>query len=576
MKEKRPDKETHQMPPSHHHTNWISICGCLFLCLTASFLKYLEANVNIPQSALFRENSWVENLTAVWLFLGGVFLFATASMERQVFQRRIYRVGGVALIFAAGEELSWGQHMFGYPTPDILVEYNQQLEFNLHNSGPGLNAVHRQILEFGTASLCIMSVASFFYGKKRMLGIPLPSMPLTLALLVGLFYTPRNLRIEYFLTEEIGLIWSISFIFVLLSGQCRLILVIVTTMISALTLFVVNSLDIYAINLQRGMEAKEYLIAFGYCWYCLELFWARTSALRKRGSRFRGRRWRVLFVKRVQLSYLMPSCFLVICVSLGCSHLARQHFTIKAATVNHTLEALRTRAPIIRSQFDVYIVGNEIVYFKDPCPQEHLAPPFFLHVTPATRNGAPLSYLFFSFQKSGGRVYKARQTSGPPGVACLMRVPLPEGRIVQVWTGQWSSWEGAWPSAINNYEAAYSSVVSKSPHIRSNFDVRLSGNMLIYTKEPCVPSDTDAPFFLHVYPSDKQNSSSWVRHYGFDNQDFSFSDRGKIFNDKCMAVVELFRSGINRIVTGQFTPEGRPWEVHFPFPGLASLEDVSK
>jgi hypothetical protein len=37
------------------------------------------------------------------------------------------------LLFAAGEEVSWGQRLFDLETPQVLVDGNRQDELNLHN-----------------------------------------------------------------------------------------------------------------------------------------------------------------------------------------------------------------------------------------------------------------------------------------------------------------------------------------------------------------------------------------------------------------------------------------------------------
>jgi len=42
-------------------------------------------------------------------------------------------LGGVAALYFAGEEISWGQHLVHFRTPDFLEEINRQHEFNLHN-----------------------------------------------------------------------------------------------------------------------------------------------------------------------------------------------------------------------------------------------------------------------------------------------------------------------------------------------------------------------------------------------------------------------------------------------------------
>ncbi len=58
-----------------------------------------------------REDFWVENLTSVWFLLAGLLLFATALAERSSFRRCIYMLGGIAMVFVAGEEISWGQRI---------------------------------------------------------------------------------------------------------------------------------------------------------------------------------------------------------------------------------------------------------------------------------------------------------------------------------------------------------------------------------------------------------------------------------------------------------------------------------
>lgn len=49
-------------------------------------------------------------------------------------------VGGVLI---CGEELSWGQHHFGWATPDSWSEVNNQKETNIHNTSRWLNLIPR-------------------------------------------------------------------------------------------------------------------------------------------------------------------------------------------------------------------------------------------------------------------------------------------------------------------------------------------------------------------------------------------------------------------------------------------------
>lgn len=44
-----------------------------------------------------------------------------------------YLVAGIALLVITGEEISWGQRIFGWETPEALEEANRQEETNIHN-----------------------------------------------------------------------------------------------------------------------------------------------------------------------------------------------------------------------------------------------------------------------------------------------------------------------------------------------------------------------------------------------------------------------------------------------------------
>lgn len=55
----------------------------------------------------------------------------------------------VACIYIAGEEHSWGQHFFGWSTPDAWSAINRQQETNLHNTLHIFNHTPQKILEFG-------------------------------------------------------------------------------------------------------------------------------------------------------------------------------------------------------------------------------------------------------------------------------------------------------------------------------------------------------------------------------------------------------------------------------------------
>lgn len=83
------------------------------------------------------EQGLIENATVVLaLIASAVAVYAwhlTAVMRPQWLMKTwlaFFIVGGV---FLAGEEISWGQHMFGWESPAWFAQQNIQRETNLHN-----------------------------------------------------------------------------------------------------------------------------------------------------------------------------------------------------------------------------------------------------------------------------------------------------------------------------------------------------------------------------------------------------------------------------------------------------------
>ena len=97
-------------------------------------------------------------------------------------------------------------------------------------------------------------------------------------------------------------------------------------------------------------------------------------------------------------------------------------------------------------------------------------------------------------------------------------------------------------------------VRDRPPVIRSDWDVYLSENTLIYVKEPCAPADVDATFFLHLDPVDMNDLPEHRQQHGFDNLDFNFYALGAILDGKCLAELPLPEYAISEIRTGQYVP----------------------
>ena len=89
----------------------------------------------------------------------------------------------------------------------------------------------------------------------------------------------------------------------------------------------------------------------------------------------------------------------------------------------------------------------------------------------------------------------------------------------------------------------------RKPALRSNFDVSLTGNGILYEKQPCLEGDTDARFFLHLIPVDVNDLPDHRRPYKFDALDFDW--HGSTASKTCRAKVPLPDYDIAHIRTGQ-------------------------
>lgn len=109
------------------------------------------------------EDRFAENLQVLlWLTSLTLSLMVVTRKFRQgeTTMAVLYLVLSVGLIFIIGEEVSWGQRIFGWVTPESMKEINKQDETNIHNIhgvGTTFKWLHLLIGAYGTwAPLILM------------------------------------------------------------------------------------------------------------------------------------------------------------------------------------------------------------------------------------------------------------------------------------------------------------------------------------------------------------------------------------------------------------------------------------
>ena len=114
--------------------------GCYIVGAVAIVFSYAALFILGPAATdlWVREDGIVEWLGAVSLLAGSILFFLILIRGRRDGQLVAFKqivVAGLALLFfvGAGEEISWGQRIFGVATPPELQTLNKQGELNLHN-----------------------------------------------------------------------------------------------------------------------------------------------------------------------------------------------------------------------------------------------------------------------------------------------------------------------------------------------------------------------------------------------------------------------------------------------------------
>lgn len=249
----------------------VAVFGYCCLCLNALFFSYILVGDPWTFRLLSQEDRLMENLTAVWFLLAGLLLFATALVERSFFRRCIYILGGLAMMFVCGEEINWGQRIFGFATPD-LMGLNARKPFNVHNNTAGSTGGWEDIRQNGTLLLCMVTGAAFFCRKDKLFGIPLPSILLVLGFLMVTSIHSRQMQILTFVfAREKELLFVV--IYALLSKQGRLFMITVAT--AALVVAVSYVKHQFSPPYAAHQELNEYLFGIVCLFYSLELLLAQ-------------------------------------------------------------------------------------------------------------------------------------------------------------------------------------------------------------------------------------------------------------------------------------------------------------
>lgn len=171
----------------------------IFALLVLHFLyRYLPHLSEKWTGILFEEDGISEWLSFILPFISAGLLIAYTielSVKSNLPPGRFLRFYWLAVAFAmlllAGEEINWGQRLFGWETPDWMLAINYQDEFNIHNM---FIPYYKYIYPGSGYGLLIVYFSGIIFFTKRPDSRYKPIFPsLILApLVVAIFFSSLN------------------------------------------------------------------------------------------------------------------------------------------------------------------------------------------------------------------------------------------------------------------------------------------------------------------------------------------------------------------------------------------------
>ncbi len=197
-------------------------CAIYFLLIVfACYALLLHRFGQSVLDELCQEDGIIEWLTTIFYFLASfIFLYAC---KKQGF-KNIWYWGFSLLFFAiAGEEINWGQRIFGFATPELLSSLNVQQESNLHN----IKGIHGNIRGLGLIfilAICYIipltnKLVKWLHGLYKKTGMPIFPLWVIGVPTIGILFMaiPRLVFHEViFNLDEVGEV-SLSIAFLLFS-----------------------------------------------------------------------------------------------------------------------------------------------------------------------------------------------------------------------------------------------------------------------------------------------------------------------------------------------------------------------
>lgn len=272
------------MPVVSYQSNYYTRISCVLLL--ALFLAYAIYSLLLAFSpglyhVLSREDGAAEYSGAFAFLACGIVLFLAAKKKyTDIFSKVLLYIFALFFVIAAGEEISWGQRIIGWSTPDQLAAINDQNETNFHNIN---KKFFDRLYDRGAFVLCFISYVLVYFNRRYVVAKIAPPSLLLVFCLSSIFYYQQIESIEKFDEHYVVyLIAIVLFLFLFVRKQ-QYMMFSMTAFISMVMLFLLlTNLCLYDNFPQANFnnsanEIRESLFAYCCLAYGCEIFFKRPA-----------------------------------------------------------------------------------------------------------------------------------------------------------------------------------------------------------------------------------------------------------------------------------------------------------
>ena len=135
--------------------------------------------------------------------------------------------------------------------------------------------------------------------------------------------------------------------------------------------------------------------------------------------------------------------WLVLTASVALLIFERFQSRAERATIENALQIVHSAPAIARAEFDIHLIGQQLLYLKEPCDRgDRGAQWFFLHIFPKNEADLPEHRKQYKFDNLDFPYFLAHGASTQG--SCMALMPLPDYPIARIRTGQLDGKKWRW------------------------------------------------------------------------------------------------------------------------------------